>query len=93
MNIHLRYYYRGKPSNDRLIPAGIYDENDPALFGLANYLVQNGHAVFVSEPTVTTEAVTPDSLETEIASTVIEIIEEPKAGLPMPTKRGRRPRQ
>jgi len=36
--------YQGRPSNERFIPAGVYDDNDPALHGAAAYLLANGFA-------------------------------------------------
>lgn len=45
--------YRGALTGERLIEPGIYDANDPALFGLAQYLVETQRkAVWVgSAPT------------------------------------------
>lgn len=43
--IRVRYNYGGSPSGGRRILPGDYGDNDPALFGLADYLVANGHAV------------------------------------------------
>lgn len=39
--------YRGVPSNEQIIPAGIYAKGDAALLGLEDYLLKNGHAVLV----------------------------------------------
>lgn len=49
MNIRLKHEYRGWKSKERLIPAGDYDENDERLFGIAQYLVDTGLAVYVDE--------------------------------------------
>ena len=32
------------------IEAGVYEASDPALHGLADYLVTNGHAVVIEKP-------------------------------------------
>lgn len=45
--IQLTSNYRGRPTNEKIIPPGVYAENDSRLFGLADYLVQNGHATVV----------------------------------------------
>ena len=46
--IRLPRYYIGKPCGMQEIPAGVYDVDDPRLFGLASYLVENGHASVAS---------------------------------------------
>jgi hypothetical protein len=45
--IQLLHHYRGRLTNNRMIPMGQYEEDDPRLEGLAAYLVDNGHAVQV----------------------------------------------
>lgn len=40
--------YGGYNTNERRILPGEYDDNDPRLFGIGDYLVQHGHAVRVS---------------------------------------------
>lgn len=42
--IELKKAYIGKPSNSQVIEAGVYNSDDPRLFGLADYLVANGHS-------------------------------------------------
>ena len=49
-HVRLRYSYRGSPSRERVIPAGEYQRDDSVLCGLAEYLVENGHAVWVEIP-------------------------------------------
>jgi hypothetical protein len=49
MTILVRWGYRGAPSGERYIPPGEYDENDESLFGLADYLLANGHAVAMEQ--------------------------------------------
>lgn len=49
-NIQLLRNYGGRRTNEARIPPGVYYENDPLLCGLADYLVENGHAVFTNEP-------------------------------------------
>lgn len=46
--IRLSRYYIGKPCGMQEIPAGVYDVDDPRLFGIASYLVENGHATVES---------------------------------------------
>lgn len=50
MRIKVLTIYRGRPSKEQEIQPGEYDADDPRLFGLAAYLVKNGHAVVVSDP-------------------------------------------
>lgn len=44
--VTVREYYIGYRSNEQMIKPGEYDINDPALFGLAAYLVELGKADF-----------------------------------------------
>lgn len=50
MRINLRTVYRGKLTNEQPINPGTYDADAPELMGLAQYLVNNGHAVVVMDP-------------------------------------------
>jgi len=43
--IHVLEDYRGRQTQERVIKAGMYEADDPALFGAAAYLVANGVAV------------------------------------------------
>lgn len=47
--IRLNNVYQGKLTNEQPILPGNYAENDTCLFGLADYLLQNGHAAIISE--------------------------------------------
>jgi hypothetical protein len=47
--IRVLHGYRGAPSQERYIAAGDYAEGDERLFGLAQYLAANGHAVVLAE--------------------------------------------
>lgn len=51
MKIKLLLNYGGWNTNERRILPGVYDSDDPALFGLADYLVENKHAVVVEDET------------------------------------------
>lgn len=42
--IRVLHHYRGVPSDMKRIYPGEYAPDDPRLFGLADYLVSNGHA-------------------------------------------------
>lgn len=66
--ILLDHYYSGVPSGGHRIAPGEYAEDDPALCGLASYLVDNRHAVWVAE-LVSTEG-------TEESATIEEQPEE-----------------
>ncbi len=59
--IRLLHDYGGERTNERRIQPGDYDEHDERLFGLADYLIENGHAVEMGVRDVvasTTEAIT-----------------------------------
>lgn len=73
--IKVLWGYRGAPSNGQYIAPGQYDENDEHLFGLAQYLLQNGHAVAMEHE--------GDRGESE----VIQEVEEPAPVEPEPEKR------
>ncbi len=47
MKIQLLHNYGGRRTNEQRIPPGVYDASDERLFGLAQYLVENDHAVIV----------------------------------------------
>lgn len=47
LKIRVLFGYRGRLTQEQFIPAGVYPEDDPILCGLADYLVSNGHAVYV----------------------------------------------
>ena len=53
-HIHLTHSYQGKLTKEQPINPGVYRRDDPKLFGLATYLVDNGHAVWVNVPEVET---------------------------------------
>lgn len=40
--------YQGRRTNEQPIQPGLYESDDPALYGLADYLVENGHAILVT---------------------------------------------
>jgi hypothetical protein len=55
--IRLKEIYQGKLTNEQPILPGNYADDDEGLFGLADYLVANGHAVHISEDeAIVTEA-------------------------------------
>lgn len=46
--INVPFNYCGANTNGKAIVKGEYKADDPALFGLASYLVEHGHAKLVS---------------------------------------------
>lgn len=61
MMIKVLHTYSGRLTNKQKIFADIYAENDPALFGIADYLVENGHALRLDIPfstNIPTQAIT-----------------------------------
>lgn len=49
MKIELLHDFAGRLTHEQRIYPGVYDEADERLFGLAQYLVDNDHAVVVTE--------------------------------------------
>jgi hypothetical protein len=47
--VRVLHDYGGTPTRERRIQPGVYLVDDPALFGIADYLVANGHAVYVQD--------------------------------------------
>lgn len=47
MRIQVLHHFSGKESQERTIAPGEYDTDDPALYKLGAYLVENGHAIEV----------------------------------------------
>lgn len=45
MRIKVLINYGGFNTNEKRILPGEYDADDPCVFGIADYLVENGHAV------------------------------------------------
>ena len=50
MKIRVKHTYTGWKTNERVIYPGLYDVDDARLFGAANYLVANNHAIVVADP-------------------------------------------
>lgn len=74
--IRVKDWYIGAVALGRIAP-GVYDSEDPALYGAGQYLVENGYAEFVDE-------VSEDEPAAELHEEVAE--DEP----PRPQKTGRR---
>lgn len=49
MRIRVHTGYQGAPSRNRWIEPGDYAPKDARLFGLADYLVENGHAIRIAD--------------------------------------------
>lgn len=47
--IRLKEIYQGTLTNEQPVLPGDYADNDERLFGLADYLVANGHAIVISD--------------------------------------------
>lgn len=45
MAIQVTQNYRGRRTQEQLIAPGIYFREDPALFGLADFLIETGRAI------------------------------------------------
>ncbi len=57
MHIQVLHNYGGRLTHERRILPGVYADDDPRIFGLAQYLVDNGHAIALGAPVM--PAVTP----------------------------------
>lgn len=55
MKIELLINFGGVPTNELRILPGIYDADDERLFGITEYLLDNGHAVVVDDDVPMTE--------------------------------------
>lgn len=64
MQIQLKRAFSGRLTNEAWIQAGVYAPDDPALMGLAEYLVENGHAVIVGGDVEAVEP-TPEAAQSE----------------------------
>lgn len=82
--------YGGRNTKEQRILPGDYSEDDPRLFGLADYLIENGHAVQVTDvaPPVSTE--TPEEPQTDV---YIDEDNRPYAGEKHPVSQSRKPRR
>jgi hypothetical protein len=49
MKIKMLKNFGGVLTNEKRIVEGVYESDDPSLFGIADYLVDNGHAVIVAD--------------------------------------------
>jgi len=49
ITISVHNNYGGRLTNEERIEPGEYEDTDPRLFGLAKYLVENGHAEVIAE--------------------------------------------
>jgi len=76
MRIRVKGTYTGWKTNERVIYPGLYDVDDARLFGAANYLIRNGHAVVVAEPVAVVvpepEPVIEPKPEPEVEETQLE---------------------
>lgn len=80
--IELRFAYRSAHVPGGVIPAGRYDAQDPALHGLAGYLVESGHARAngpldapedgTPEPVATPAAMNRDALKAALDAAGVE---------------------
>lgn len=59
MAIEVKQTYRGRKTREQPIHPGIYFREDPALFGLADFLIETGRAIEIKgESQVPEEAIT-----------------------------------
>lgn len=72
MRIYVNHDYRGARTGLQIIPKGEYDADDPQLYGLAQYLVENGHARVTEDDPPQTETSAGDA-----ETTVTEVGFEP----------------
>lgn len=61
MTIQLLAPYRGRRTQEKVIPAGTYGADDKRLMGLADYLVETGHARRLSGETASASSLPSDA--------------------------------
>jgi hypothetical protein len=63
--VRVWHNYQGMPSQNQTVVAGDYAPDDERLFGLADYLVKNGHAEWIGadEPVAEAQPITDRSDE------------------------------
>lgn len=94
MRIQVKRSFSGRITGEQWIAAGEYDVDDPALFGLAAYLVENGFAAVVDgaggdEPTPAVEAQeSPVLSESDVIA--MPSAEEPAADVAVYEHQGRK---
>lgn len=67
--------YGGRRTHEQRIPAGDYSEDDPRLFGLADYLIESGHAAEVLYP-ASNDTAELEPVPSEEVQAVNEVIAE-----------------
>lgn len=78
-SIQLLKDYAGRRTNEQRVWPGFYDEEDPTIMGLAAYLVETGHAVWVDTPP--SPVVLPDTAVdsmVEFNTAVVSTSDEPE---------------
>ncbi len=94
MRIQVKRSFSGRLTAERWIVAGEYDVDDPALFGLAQYLVDNGFADVVDGAVVNTPPAPVEALEAPVLSDsdviVMPSAEEPEADTAVYEHNGRK---
>lgn len=80
MAVQVLHNYGGAPTGEQRILPGLYDENDPALFGVGDYLVESGHAVRIKnqppkpvDPADAYKALTNDEIKALAQSRNVEL--------------------
>jgi len=76
-HIHVTKNYGGRITDERRILPGLYALDDERLFGAGQYLVENGHAVMVADPSAVT--VPPVSAEPVVEESIGFSVIEPEA--------------
>lgn len=73
--IRVHHNYGGKLTGEQRIEAGDYAADDARLFGLADYLVTNGHAAVIEN-----EPPPVETIEATVHPAAVESAEKPKRG-------------
>lgn len=81
--------FGGKETQERRILPGVYDVNAPELFGLADYLIENGHAVEVKSEAVPVREATK---AVEIQTVSIEPDAPEETGVDVPEPKAKPPK-
>jgi e3 binding domain. len=75
MQIQVLRDFAGKLTNERRIYPGVYFLDDEALYGVGQYLIDNGFALELEPPTIdeSIPALLPDTADKSIADLITEL--------------------
>lgn len=94
MRIQVLHDYRGQKTGQELIRKGEYDAVDPRVYGIADYLVNNGHArVLETPPAPVIEPARVDIAEEPVEAQETALADDSAAFEEIPNTRAVKPRK